>query len=93
MPELDVGDWLVFPSMGAYTTTMSSTFNGFLPASVCYAMDPKLRCPEGERRGRALRGSHQDLSLARRMWLSSAVPGPKNTQLPPPAPAKPKVSD
>uniref|UniRef100_A0A452TVS6 Antizyme inhibitor 2 n=1 Tax=Ursus maritimus TaxID=29073 RepID=A0A452TVS6_URSMA len=93
MPELDVGDWLVFPSMGAYTTTMSSTFNGFLPASVCYAMDPKLRCPEGERRGRALRESHQDLSLARRMWLSSAVPGPKNTRLPPPAPAKPKVSD
>ncbi|EFB28929.1 hypothetical protein PANDA_013260, partial [Ailuropoda melanoleuca] len=38
MPELDVGDWLVLPSMGAYTTTVSSTFNGFLPASVSYAM-------------------------------------------------------
>lgn len=35
MPELDVGDWLVFPSMDTYTSTMSSTFNGFLPASVC----------------------------------------------------------
>lgn len=93
MPELDVGDWLVLPSMGAYTTTVSSTFNGFLPASVSYAMDPELRCPEGERRGRVLRGSHQGLSLARRMWLSSAVPGPRNTLLPPPAPAKPKVSD
>ncbi|KAF3820099.1 hypothetical protein GH733_015608 [Mirounga leonina] len=35
MPELDVGDWLFFPSMDTYTFTMSSTFNGFLPASVC----------------------------------------------------------
>ncbi|XP_004406506.1 PREDICTED: ornithine decarboxylase 2-like [Odobenus rosmarus divergens] len=35
MPELDVGDWLVFPSMGSYTSTMSSTSSGFPPASIC----------------------------------------------------------
>lgn len=29
LPELDVGDWLVFPSMGAYMSTMSSAFSGF----------------------------------------------------------------
>nr|XP_051688025.1 ornithine decarboxylase [Oryctolagus cuniculus] len=43
LPELDVGDWLVFPSMGAYTSSMSSTFNGFPPATLCYATSPQLR--------------------------------------------------
>ncbi|XP_037005444.2 antizyme inhibitor 2-like [Artibeus jamaicensis] len=43
LPELDVGDWLIFPFMGAYTWVMSSTFNGFLPASICYAMAPEFR--------------------------------------------------
>lgn len=45
LPELDVGDWLVFPSMGAYTTSMSSTFNGLPPATIYYAVNPWLRCP------------------------------------------------
>ncbi|XP_048208058.1 antizyme inhibitor 2-like [Perognathus longimembris pacificus] len=43
LPELDVGDWLIFPSTGAYTSSMSSTFNGFQPAAICYAMSPQLR--------------------------------------------------
>ncbi|XP_004679469.1 PREDICTED: antizyme inhibitor 2-like [Condylura cristata] len=43
LPQLDEGDWLIFPSMDAYTSAMSSTFNGFPPASVCYAMRPELR--------------------------------------------------
>ncbi|XP_060061078.1 antizyme inhibitor 2-like [Erinaceus europaeus] len=43
LPELDVGDWLVFSSMGAYTSVMSSSFNGFLPASIFYAVGPELR--------------------------------------------------
>uniref|UniRef100_A0A8C6BK68 Orn/DAP/Arg decarboxylase 2 N-terminal domain-containing protein n=1 Tax=Monodon monoceros TaxID=40151 RepID=A0A8C6BK68_MONMO len=29
LPKLDVGDWLVFPSMGAYMSAMSSAFSGF----------------------------------------------------------------
>jgi hypothetical protein len=29
LPELDVGDWLVFESMGAYTIAGSCRFNGF----------------------------------------------------------------
>ena len=29
LPELTCEDWLVFPSMGAYTTAGASTFNGF----------------------------------------------------------------
>ncbi|XP_053777903.1 antizyme inhibitor 2-like isoform X2 [Desmodus rotundus] len=43
LPELDVGDWLIFPSMGAYTWVMSSTFNGFLPTTICYAMGAEFR--------------------------------------------------
>ncbi|XP_054292570.1 LOW QUALITY PROTEIN: antizyme inhibitor 2-like [Pongo pygmaeus] len=44
LPELDVGDWLVFPSMGAYMSSISSSFNGFLPATICYTMGPQLGC-------------------------------------------------
>lgn len=29
LPELAVGDWLVFPNMGAYTAAAGSNFNGF----------------------------------------------------------------
>lgn len=29
LPELEVGDWLAFDRMGAYTTAASSAFNGF----------------------------------------------------------------
>jgi len=29
LPKLEVGDWLYFPEMGAYTTAASSQFNGF----------------------------------------------------------------
>lgn len=28
LPELQVGDWLLFPSMGAYTLCGASKFNG-----------------------------------------------------------------
>jgi ornithine decarboxylase len=29
LPELEVGDWLCFPNMGAYTLSAACTFNGF----------------------------------------------------------------
>ena len=34
LPELAVGDWLVFPHMGAYTVSAGSNFNGFSCADV-----------------------------------------------------------
>uniref|UniRef100_A0A671EMT0 Antizyme inhibitor 2 n=1 Tax=Rhinolophus ferrumequinum TaxID=59479 RepID=A0A671EMT0_RHIFE len=77
LPELDVGDWLIFPSMGAYTSVMSSTFNGFLPAAICYTMGPELRCLPG----RAL--------TTKSCGLSSGVPWCSiNTLLPTLAPAE-----
>ncbi|XP_015428270.1 PREDICTED: ornithine decarboxylase-like [Myotis davidii] len=42
LPELDVGDWLIFPSMGAYSSVLSCNFNGFQPACICYTMGPEL---------------------------------------------------
>ncbi|KAJ2161484.1 Ornithine decarboxylase [Coemansia sp. RSA 552] len=36
LPELCIGDWLVFDSMGAYTVCAASRFNGFGPPAVEY---------------------------------------------------------
>lgn len=36
--NLDVGDWLVYENMGAYTLCASSTFNGLAPAQVRYTV-------------------------------------------------------
>ncbi|XP_071510161.1 ornithine decarboxylase-like [Diadema antillarum] len=38
MPELDVGEWLVFRDMGAYTLCASSEFNGFKRPRGYYVM-------------------------------------------------------
>jgi ornithine decarboxylase len=41
LPELDVGDWLYFPNMGAYTMCAASTFNGFKKSHVFYTNTEK----------------------------------------------------
>ncbi|XP_063807324.1 antizyme inhibitor 2-like [Pseudophryne corroboree] len=38
LPELEVGDWIIFQNMGAYHQTMATTFNGFLPPPVHYIL-------------------------------------------------------
>lgn len=38
LPELQVGDWLLFENMGAYTVAASSTFNGFQRPDIHYVM-------------------------------------------------------
>ncbi|XP_056420162.1 ornithine decarboxylase [Hyla sarda] len=38
LPELHVGDWMLFENMGAYTVAASSTFNGFQRPSIYYVM-------------------------------------------------------
>jgi len=42
LPELDVGDWLVFTDMGAYTMSAASTFNG-MPKPKCYHVMSELQ--------------------------------------------------
>lgn len=34
LPDVGVGDWLVFPNMGAYTSATSSNFNGFAASAI-----------------------------------------------------------
>ncbi|XP_058070931.1 ornithine decarboxylase 1A, chloroplastic-like [Magnolia sinica] len=34
LPELCVGDWLLFPNMGAYTHASATNFNGFFAANI-----------------------------------------------------------
>lgn len=38
LPELQVGDWLIFESMGAYTVAAASTFNGFQHSQIYSVM-------------------------------------------------------
>jgi len=36
LPDLEVGDWIIFENMGAYTRAAASPFNGFQPPAVQY---------------------------------------------------------
>jgi ornithine decarboxylase len=36
LPEMDIGQWLIFEDMGAYTCAASSTFNGFSRPEMMY---------------------------------------------------------
>jgi ornithine decarboxylase len=50
LPEVNIGDWLFFEDMGAYTMSASSTFNGFpKPCSFYYTTNPDIleECPLG----------------------------------------------
>ncbi|KAG8580184.1 hypothetical protein GDO81_007186 [Engystomops pustulosus] len=38
LPELQVGEWMLFENMGAYTEVASSTFNGFQRPSIFYVI-------------------------------------------------------
>jgi len=42
MEELEVGDWLYFPLMGAYTSATASEFNGFPKPELVHDVDNKL---------------------------------------------------
>lgn len=38
LPEMHVGDWMLFENMGAYTVAAASTFNGFQRPAIYYVM-------------------------------------------------------
>ncbi|KAL7752452.1 Ornithine decarboxylase [Sorochytrium milnesiophthora] len=44
LPALDVGDWLYFDHMGAYTVAAASTFNGFKRCNVIWTNTEAQRC-------------------------------------------------
>jgi len=46
LPELEIGDWLYFMNMGAYTVASASSFNGFKPPNAFYVVctdKPKIK--------------------------------------------------
>lgn len=48
MEELEVGDWLWFPHMGAYTSVTASEFNGF-PRPPMHGVESSIYLPEPEK--------------------------------------------
>ena len=38
LPEMNVGDWMLFENLGAYTVAAASTFNGFQRPNIYYVM-------------------------------------------------------
>uniref|UniRef100_F6Y6I2 Ornithine decarboxylase n=1 Tax=Monodelphis domestica TaxID=13616 RepID=F6Y6I2_MONDO len=45
LPEMHVGDWMLFENMGAYTVAAASTFNGFQRPTIYYVMSgPAWQC-------------------------------------------------
>ncbi len=44
LPELQLGDWIYFTDMGAYTVSAASTFNGFLRPRAYYYVAEANRC-------------------------------------------------
>jgi len=39
-PDAQIGDWIYFENMGAYTSAAASSFNGFAPPAPCYVFNP-----------------------------------------------------
>lgn len=42
LPELNVGDWLIFRDMGAYTISAATTFNGMAKPACYYSIQEKF---------------------------------------------------
>lgn len=58
MEELEVGDWLYFPLMGAYTSATASEFNGFPKPNVI--IDEKNELPESSQLWNWVREFHRN---------------------------------
>jgi ornithine decarboxylase len=42
LPEMEIGDWLFFPNMGAYTVAAASKFNGYSVPSIVFTCNQLL---------------------------------------------------
>lgn len=42
MPKMNVGEWLYYPDMGAYTLAAATTFNGFSKPVPMYVMSEEM---------------------------------------------------
>ncbi|KAI1296688.1 Ornithine decarboxylase [Halotydeus destructor] len=48
LPELDIGDKVIFPDTGAYYAATTSYFNGFQPPTIVYLIKPENECYLGD---------------------------------------------
>lgn len=62
LPPLQVGDWLWWGNMGAYTTAAATSFNGFAPPPAVYFYDDILVNEEQDMKSEADK-EKQDMSL------------------------------
>jgi hypothetical protein len=77
MEELEVGDWLWFPAMGAYTRATASEFNGFPTPPVLLTDDlPEPTVLEREE-GVAKGIQYMPAVSAKAFWASAASGGAK----------------
>ncbi|CAB3399070.1 unnamed protein product [Caenorhabditis bovis] len=42
MPKMEVGDWMFYPDMGAYTSAAATTFNGFAKPTMMYVISEDM---------------------------------------------------
>ncbi|XP_012813617.2 ornithine decarboxylase isoform X2 [Xenopus tropicalis] len=42
LPELEMGDWIIFPNMGAYSMSMTSNFNAFSTPKIYFVFTRKM---------------------------------------------------
>ncbi|CAD6199569.1 unnamed protein product [Caenorhabditis auriculariae] len=42
MPKMEIGDWIYYSNMGAYTSAAATTFNGFAKPNVVYIMSAEM---------------------------------------------------
>ncbi|XP_013391343.1 ornithine decarboxylase isoform X2 [Lingula anatina] len=47
LPELDIGDWLYVPNMGAYTTVLATSFNGIARPELFYLASDEIEAELG----------------------------------------------
>jgi diaminopimelate decarboxylase len=61
LPKLNIGDWLYFQNMGAYTMAAASSFNGFTPTEKMYVCSVQPEYFEGLIAGPVQEAAQQDV--------------------------------
>jgi ornithine decarboxylase len=70
MEELEVGDWLYFPSMGAYTRATASEFNGF-PRPAIFEINEEVEVPPVATELKGIK--YMPALSVKDMWLKATV--------------------
>eukprot|EP00699_Malawimonas_sp_californiana_P000989 EC714714.1.p1 GENE.EC714714.1~~EC714714.1.p1 ORF type:complete len:162 (+),score=57.37 EC714714.1:2-487(+) len=72
LPVLEVGDWLYFERMGAYTAASTTRFNGFVTSNFVYVDSHPLACEEYAATRTSLRSAITRYAREREVELSAS---------------------